>query len=40
MPEFGKRQSKTDVKCRSSANAKTKQMLNAGVRETPKQNRC
>ena len=37
MPEFGKRQNITCVKCRSSENAKTKRMLNAGVRKTPKQ---
>ncbi|PTL25190.1 adenylate kinase [Prevotella sp. oral taxon 820] len=37
MPSFGKRQSKTDVKCRASANAKAKQMLNSGLRQTPKQ---
>ena len=37
MPEFGNYQNITGVKCRSSENAKTKRMLNAGARETSKQ---
>ena len=37
MPEFGKRQNITCVKCRGSENVKTKRMLNAGARETSKQ---
>ncbi|PTL25191.1 adenylate kinase [Prevotella sp. oral taxon 820] len=40
MPDFGKRQNKTGVKCRTSANAKAKQVLNAELQQTPKQNRC
>ena len=34
---LGRHQDITGVKCRSSANVKTKQMLNAGVRQTPRQ---